>query len=81
MLGDIIILHKRIKGHDHMSAIPEIWCVTDVTFIFHFGLFFFLFTPLMTPKIKIKKNEKKKIWRYHTCVSKIMITSYMAPEK
>ena len=50
MIGDIIILHKRIKGHDDMSAVPEIWCVT---FIFHFGLFF---SPFYTPNDPKNQN-------------------------
>ena len=25
-------------------TVPEIWCVTDVVFVFHFGLFFYHFT-------------------------------------
>ena len=36
----LIILHKCIKNHDHMQY--EIWCITDVIAIFHFGLFFAL---------------------------------------
>ena len=36
--GHIIILHKCTKNHDH--TVPEKWRVTDVTVIFHFGLFF-----------------------------------------
>ena len=34
--------------------------MTDVVFIFHFGLFFALLPPPLTArKIKIKKNEEK----------------------
>ena len=44
-------------------TIPEIWCMTHVTFIFHFGLFFALL-PLTAQKMKISKNEKN-VWRYH----------------
>ena len=25
-------------------TVPEIWCLTDVVFVFHFGLFFYHFT-------------------------------------
>ena len=40
---DIIILHKYTKNHDHMLCCSwDIWCVTDVIVIFHFGLFFAL---------------------------------------
>ena len=31
--GDIIILQKCIKNHDHISTVPEIQCVTDMIFI------------------------------------------------
>ena len=46
-------------------TIPKIWCVTDITLIFHLGLFC-TFThppacPLTTQKIIIKKNEKKHL--------------------
>ena len=40
-------------------TVPEIWCLTDVILIFHFGLFFHPFTPLTAQIIKIFKNEKK----------------------
>ena len=39
--GDIILLHQCIKNHDHIYAIPEIWHVTDVIFLF-FTLDYFL---------------------------------------
>ena len=53
------------------NTVPEIWYVTDVTIIFHFGLFFAL---LQSKKSKFKKNEKNT-WRCHdfTCVPKITI--------
>ena len=40
---NVIILHNCTKNHDHMIicyAVPDIWCETDVTVIFHFGLLF-----------------------------------------
>ena len=41
-----IILHKCTKTRDHrLYIVPEIWCVTDVIVIFHFGLFFSLLPP------------------------------------
>ena len=50
--GDIL-LHKCTKNHDHMLLFFKIRCVTDVIFIFHFGLFFVL--PPRHPTIqKIK---------------------------
>ena len=49
---------------------PEIWCVTDVIVIFHFGLLFTL-SPLTAQNIKILKKWKKKtpgdIINLHTC--------------
>ena len=38
----------------------DIWCVTDVVVIFHFGLFFCPFTSLTAQKIKISKKTKQK---------------------
>ena len=58
--GDIIILHKCTKNHDHMPYCSWDKVHTDVIVIFHFGLFF----ALTAQKIKIKKNEKNA-WRYH----------------
>ena len=40
-------------------TVPEIWCVTDVIVIFHFGLFFVLL-PLTARKMKISKKKTKK---------------------
>ena len=45
VLRDIIILHKCAKNHDPMHIVLEIWHLTDVIFIFHFGLFFALLPP------------------------------------
>ena len=42
-------------------AVPEIWHMTDVNDIFHFGLFFAL---LIVQEIKFHRN-KKNAWRYH----------------
>ena len=38
-------------------TVPEIWCMTDVIVIFHFGLFFALL-PLMAQKIKTSRLKK-----------------------
>ena len=44
--GYIIILHKFTKNHDCICyTVLEIWCVTDVIVIFHFGLLFALLPP------------------------------------
>ena len=49
-------------------TVPKIWHLTDVSFIFHFGLFFAI--------IFFKKKNKKTTWGYHhfTGVLKILIT-------
>ena len=56
--------------------------MTDVTCIFHLGIFPAV-TPLTTKKKKIKTNMKKKnhleVSSFYTCVPKIVIT--MAPKK
>ena len=44
--GYIIILHKFTKNRDCICyTVLEIWCVTDVIVIFHFGLLFALLPP------------------------------------
>ena len=44
--GDIIILHKCTKNyHQMLYNVPEIWRLTDVIFIFHFGLYY----PILSP--------------------------------
>ena len=45
-------------------TVPEIWHVTYVIFIFHFGLFFALL-PSNSSKNKNFKTRKKNTWRYH----------------
>ena len=58
-------------------TVPEIWHVTDVIFIFYFGLFFALLPP-NSPKNQNFKKLEKKAQRYHhfthQCVRKIMVT-------
>ena len=58
---DIIIYIYAPKIIIWWCTVPEIWCVTDVIVISHFGLFFALLQP---KKSKFWKNEKKA-WRYH----------------
>ena len=62
-------------------TVPEIWCMTHVTFIFHFGLFFALL-PLTAQKMKISKKWKKRleISSFYTIVPKVMIRGYIVPE-
>ena len=45
-------------------TVPEIWHMTDVIVIFHFGFFFCPFTP-NSPKNQNFKKMKKNTWRYH----------------
>ena len=45
-------------------TVPEIWCVTGVIVIFHFGLFFALLHPC-SPKNKNFKKMKKNPRRFH----------------
>ena len=86
-------ISKKWKKHPEMSSfytsvpkimiicntVPEIWHITDVIVIFHFGLFFALLQP---KKPKFQKNEKHlEISSFYTCVPKIMIRWCMVPEK
>ena len=64
--GDIIILHKRTKNHDHMLHCSWDRMRDGCDFYFSFWAIFCHFTPITTKKIKIKKKrEKKNTWRYH----------------
>ena len=45
-------------------TVLEIWHMTDVIAIFHFGLFSAFLPPQQTKKSKFLKNEKNS-WRYH----------------
>ena len=38
---------------------PEIWSMTDVIFIFHFGIFFAILPPYQPKKSKFKKIKKR----------------------
>ena len=65
-------------------TVPEIWCVADISVIFHFGLFFALSPP---PPWQPKKSKLKKKWKKHLeisssyiCVPKIMIRWHMVSE-
>ena len=80
--GNITILHKCTKNHDHI-----LYCSLDMAhnrfnWYFSFWAFFCAFTSLTAQKIKIKK----KIWKKHlvsslyTNVPKIMYICYTGPE-
>ena len=70
-------LKKKWKKHQEISfytsvpkimiicyAVPEIWHMTDVTVIFHFGLFFALL-PSNSWKNQIFKKNEKNTWGSH----------------
>ena len=51
-------------------TVPEIWHVTYVTFIFHFGIFLPFYCPKNKSKSKTAQKikistTKKNFWRYH----------------
>ena len=53
--------HVYQKSRSLWCMLLEIWSTTDIIFC-HFGPFFYLFTPLKTPKIKSWK-KCKQAWR------------------
>ena len=60
-LGDIFILHKCIRTHDHMLSYSwDMVCDNRNYWYFSFWAIFCLFIPLKVWKIKIYKNDKKK---------------------
>ena len=85
--GGIIILHMCAINNNQMmygsslnvtwSMTDRIFChfgrLTDIIFIFHFGLFFALLPLLTTQKDKIKKKKRKEIKKplqilsFYTC--------------
>ena len=62
-------------------TVHEIWALTDVIVIFHFGLFF-AFIPWNSPKNQISQKWKKhlEISSFYTHVPKIMIRWCIVPE-
>ena len=77
--GDVIILHKCTKNHDHMLHCSWDTICDKCNSFFYFGL---CFGPLTTQKIKILKKWKKhlEISSFYTCVPKILITWCTVPE-
>ena len=61
-------------------TVPEIWWVTGVIIIFHFGLFFALLLPKQSKVLK-KWKKRLEIWSFYTCVPKIKIRWWTVPEK
>ena len=81
MPGNIIILHKYTKNHDHM-----LYCSWDTAHdtcnYFSFWAIYCPFTPVTAQKMKISKTWKKflKISSLYISVPKIMIICYTVPE-
>ena len=59
-----IILLKCTKNHDHILHFSWNKTHDKCSIYFSFWAIFFPFTPVMTQKVKIKKDEKNA-WRYH----------------
>ena len=78
--GDIIILHKPPKNHDHMLYFSLDIMHNRCNCYFSFWAIFFPFIPLTAQKIDILKKWKKslEISSIYTSVPKIMIICYIA---
>ena len=66
--GDVIILHKCTKNHNHMLSWDTMQdrCNCYFSFWAFFLPFFFLPPfPLTAQKLKMKKKKEKNAWRYH----------------
>ena len=88
MPGNIIILHKCTKNHDHMLYCPWDMALDRCNCYFSFWTIFCSFTnsqPLLpnSPKNENFKKWKKrlKISSFYTCVPKIMIRWCTVPKK
>ena len=58
--GDIIILHRCTKNHDHMLYFPWEMAHDTCNCCFSFWAIFFSFTPITVQKNKISKKKKKE---------------------
>ena len=58
--GDIIILHKCTKNHDHMLYCSWNMLSDGCNCYFSFWAIFCPFTPVTAQKMKISKNKMKK---------------------
>ena len=81
--GDIIILHKCTKNHDHMLYCSWDMACDRCNCYFSFWAIFCPFTPLTAQKIKIFKKWKKtlELSSFYTGVRRIMIRWCTVPEK
>ena len=63
-------------------TVPEIWCMMNVTVIFHFGLFlpFYPLNSLKKSKFKKMKRQVPRDIIIYKSVPKIMIICYTLPE-
>ena len=62
--GDIIILHKCTKNHDHKLYCSWDMACNSCNHYFPFWAIFCPFTSLTAQKVKIKKKNEK-VWRYN----------------
>ena len=79
--GEIIILHKCSKNHDHMLDCSCNMACDECNF-FLFWTIFWTFNSLTGQKIKILKKVKKspEISSFYTSAPNIMIRRCMVPE-
>ena len=80
--GDIIILHKCTKNHDHMLYCSWNMVCDRCNCHFSFWAIFCPFIPLTAQKIKILKTWKKllEISSFYICAPKITIRWCTVPE-
>ena len=62
--GDIIILHKCTKTHDHRLYCSWDMVRDDCNYCILFWASFWPSTPLTAQKIKISKKKEKNTWTY-----------------
>ena len=80
--GDIIILYKCTKNHDHMLYCSLDMAHNGINCYFSFWAIFYPFTSLTAQKIKIWKKRKKtlELSSFYSSVPKTMIICYTVPE-
>ena len=80
--GDIIILQKCTKSHDHMLYCSWDMARNGCNCYFSFWAIFCLSTSLTAQKIKTKKkgNKHLEISSFYNSVPKIIIICYAVPE-
>ena len=77
--GDIIILHKCTRNHDHMLHCSLYMARDTCNFYFSFWAFFALLPPTSQKKSKEWKKHLE-ISPFYTCIPKIIIRWCMVPE-